>query len=191
MFDNDGGLLTLDLGWVQETDGRAVVLSVSDTGHGMSEQVQAHIFEPFFTTKPPGAGTGLGLAMVYGAVEQNGGRIEVDSVPGRGTTFRILLPEVACGADAAWQPRPEPAEAAADPDTTPVATAEVAPPGFLNLRLRDAALEATVAGILVDPAAWGRVAPTRPRSVNVEFVSRTRSSSSTRWPARCAQRRRV
>ena len=62
-------------------------------------------------------------------------------------------------------------EAATDPASTPIATAEVAPPGFLNLRLRDEALEATVAAILADPPAWGRVAPTRPRSVNVEFVS--------------------
>ena len=63
------------------------------------------------------------------------------------------------------------AEAAGDPSATPVATAEVAPPGFLNLRLRDDALETTIAGALGAPGAWGRVAPIRPRSVNVEFVS--------------------
>jgi arginyl-tRNA synthetase len=62
-------------------------------------------------------------------------------------------------------------EAAADPLATPVATAEVAAPGFLNVRLRDGALEATIAGILANPPAWGRVPVTRPRSVNVEFVS--------------------
>ncbi len=62
------------------------------------------------------------------------------------------------------------AEFAADA-TTPVATAEVAAPGFLNMRLADAALETTIAGLLADPASWGRVAPVRPRSVNVEFVS--------------------
>src|SRR6185369_14849189 len=54
---------------------------------------------------------------------------------------------------------------------SPIATAEAAPPGFLNLRLHDTALEAVVAGILIDPLAWGRVDPIRPRSVNVEFVS--------------------
>ncbi len=63
------------------------------------------------------------------------------------------------------------AEAAGDSNTTPIAAAEVAPPGFLNMRLRDAALEATVGAILADPPAWGRVATPRPRSVNVEFVS--------------------
>ena len=62
-------------------------------------------------------------------------------------------------------------EAAAEGVATPVASAEVAPPGFLNLQLRDTALEATIAGILADPPAWGHVAPTRGRSVNVEFVS--------------------
>src|SRR6476660_920239 len=62
-------------------------------------------------------------------------------------------------------------EAATAPTSAPIASADVAPPGFLNLHLRDAALEATVAAILADPPAWGRVAPTRTRSVNVEFVS--------------------
>jgi arginyl-tRNA synthetase len=63
------------------------------------------------------------------------------------------------------------AESTADPASTPVGAADVAPPGFLNMRLRDAALESTIEAILVDPGAWGRVAPTRTRSVNVEFVS--------------------
>jgi len=63
------------------------------------------------------------------------------------------------------------ADIAGDPAATPIAAVEVAPPGFLNLRLTDAALEAAVGGILADPAAWGRVPPVRPRAVNVEFVS--------------------
>ncbi|MGH7276736.1 MAG: ATP-binding protein [Candidatus Rokuibacteriota bacterium] len=81
--------------------GPHVLLQVSDTGSGMSPEVQAHIFEPFFTTTETGKGTGLGLATVYGIVKQHEGLVTVESAPGAGTTFRIYLKQVPGAADRA------------------------------------------------------------------------------------------
>ncbi|MHC4940097.1 MAG: sensor histidine kinase [Planctomycetota bacterium] len=87
----DGGLLSLRAERGGEDE---VVLTVSDTGCGIPPEQQSQVFEPFFTTKEEGKGVGLGLAVAYGIVERHGGRIQLDSVPGQGTTFTVYLPRM-------------------------------------------------------------------------------------------------
>jgi PAS domain S-box-containing protein len=86
--------------------GQYLSLSVSDTGTGMTPEVMARAFEPFFTTKPMGAGTGLGLSMIYGFARQSGGRAHIDSMVGRGTTVWLYLPRH-LGNDDATLPSPD------------------------------------------------------------------------------------
>ncbi len=89
---------------VQPDPEQWVVLRVTDTGTGMSEEIQEHIFEPFFTTKTPEKGTGLGLSTCYGIISDAGGRIEVESEPGRGTTVTVLLPRAVADPNNAAEP---------------------------------------------------------------------------------------
>jgi len=124
----NGGKLTLETGNVDLDEAYAadhyparagpfVLLAVSDTGIGMSEETQAHMFEPFFTTKEKGKGTGLGLATVYGIIKQSGGFIWVYSEVGHGTTFKLYLPRVEELAERASQPAQAPARAARGTET--------------------------------------------------------------------------
>jgi len=118
-----GGALTLETANVEVDEGFArlhpglrpgayVSLAVSDNGRGMDPETKARAFEPFFTTKEKGKGTGLGLATVYGIVKQSGGHIRVESAPGQGSVFTVLLPRVEGPLD------PGPPARAAAPDRT-------------------------------------------------------------------------
>ncbi|MBP7831127.1 MAG: response regulator [Kiritimatiellae bacterium] len=95
--------------WLDAREGDFVKITVEDTGHGMTPEVQRHLFEPFFTTKGPGRGTGLGLAMSYGIVKQHGGWITCVSQVNQGTNFSLYLARLTEPAGAAPPPAAEPA----------------------------------------------------------------------------------
>ena len=112
----NGGVLAITTGNIAVTEplaarqhglpvGEYVVLTMRDTGDGMDGRTQERIFEPFFTTKEQGKGTGLGLATVYGIVQQSNGYIQLTSTPGRGTTFWIFLPKATVAPDEPTEPK--------------------------------------------------------------------------------------
>ncbi|BCS35380.1 hypothetical protein TBR22_A46070 [Luteitalea sp. TBR-22] len=116
----DGGQLRLTTRNAEDErlGGQVLCLAIEDTGCGMPAEVQAHAFEPFFTTKDPGRGTGLGLSVVHGIVQDAGGTIAVVSAPGRGTRFEIRWP-LAGAAEAVTESRqPDPPSTLAPPPTT-------------------------------------------------------------------------
>jgi PAS domain S-box-containing protein len=185
--------------------GRYVMLAVSDTGEGMSAEIQARLFEPFFTTKELGKGTGLGLATVYGVVKQSGGHIFVYSEPGLGTTFKIYLPLVE--QDATMEPlETEAAEGVRGSETILVAEDEpmlrevvreaLAGEGYRVLLARDAAEALQTAdehqgeihlllSDVVMPGFTGvdvaeQLRPTRPR-MKVLFISGYADAPMLQW----------
>ena len=88
----EGGRLTISARNMPSDDGDCISIALTDTGQGMPEDVVSRAFEPFFTTKPVGKGTGLGLSQIHGFAAQSGGKAEIESAPGEGTTIWILLP---------------------------------------------------------------------------------------------------
>src|ERR1700733_11031558 len=140
----DGGQITIATDSIELNDkyclgpepvivGAYVMLEVQDTGCGMDEPTKAHVFEPFFTTKPLGKGTGLGLASVYGIVQQSSGYISVSSELGRGTTFKLYFPRV---------------QGQIDSGTTPVHTQSMGGNEIILLVEDEAALREITASIL-------------------------------------------
>jgi two-component system cell cycle sensor histidine kinase/response regulator CckA len=167
----DGGRLAIETGEADIVErpsnpdvraGRYVRITVRDSGVGMDDATQARIFEPFFTTKGPGHGTGLGLAMVYGFVQQSGGFIDVSSAPGAGTTFDIFLPVESPATTAAHVAKREPAWMPTGTETILIVEDETAVRAFARAVLESSGYSLLVAsdgeqGLALAAAHAGRL----------------------------------
>jgi len=148
----EGGRLTVETealeaaaAWAQGlTPATSVVLTVTDTGTGIADDVREHVFEPFFTTKGQAGGGGLGLATVYATVRQAGGRIRLQSAPGRGTTVRIVLP-ISPRGDEPSVPERQPDDIAEFPGRVLLVEDEAAVRELVERILRRAGFEVTTA----------------------------------------------
>ena len=89
-----GGTITIGCEAIKENGKTFHQFFFSDTGVGMSDEVRLKVFEPFFTTKPEGQGTGMGMSVIHGIIEEHDGKISIESEEGKGTTFTISLPVV-------------------------------------------------------------------------------------------------
>jgi two-component system, cell cycle sensor histidine kinase and response regulator CckA len=175
-----GGHLTIETANVGLTEDRIraegmtippgdyVMLAVTDTGTGMDAATRARAFEPFFTTKPKGKGTGLGLATVYGIVDQSGGGIAVDTAPGRGTAIRIYLPITT----ALMEPeRPEVAPMATEGTETLLLVEDNAAVRELSIRaLRRRGYTVYEAGNAEEAIEWAMKSPVKPRLLVTDVV---------------------
>lgn len=167
----DGGELFLETGnvvldesykarHIDSTPGEYVMMAVSDTGAGMTPETMARLFEPFYTTKEMGRGTGLGLSMVFGAIKQNKGMIDVSSEPGQGATFKIFLPRTDASEAASHPPTGGGAQkgtetvilAEDDPGIRVVAEEYLGRLGYRVLACKDgnSALDASIAAGTID-----------------------------------------
>lgn len=146
----DGGSLTIRAGRERvgarqaaslglAASGAYVVIAVTDTGIGMSPDVQNHAFEPFFTTKEAGRGSGLGLSTLYGFMRQSGGTVTMASTPGQGTCFRLYIPEAEA-----------PRAAAVEADTAAVADSQSSAEGLAGLRVLVVEDDDTVRALIID-----------------------------------------
>jgi len=143
--------------------GRYVRLMVGDTGTGMSPDVLQRAFEPFFTTKEPGKGTGLGLSTVYGIVTQSHGRLRVDSVPGKGTTFEIFLPQ-------AGEPATAPMPVATKPGARGSETVLLVEDDAMVRRLAEATLERQGYRVLAAPSGGDALRLAAGRNGSIDLV---------------------